>query len=75
MDAKWLAQMGMITPSRAIRMVNPVMEQSMLRELRDIEFAKMVAAEQVKIEQQAKRAGKASAGAKSEVGAPGGTSD
>lgn len=75
MDAKWLAQMGMITPSRAIRMVSPVMEQSILREMRDIEFAKMVAAEQIKIEQQTKRAGKASAGAKGQLGAPGGTPD
>lgn len=61
-DAKWLAQMQMITPSRAIRMVSPVMEQSMLRELRDIEMAKMIAAETVKISQQQKRGGKASAG-------------
>lgn len=63
MEAKWLAQMGFIMPSRAIRMVSPVMEASMLREMRDIEHAKMVAAEQVKIEQQAKRGGKGSAGA------------
>lgn len=75
LDAKWLVQMGIITPSRAIRMVSPVMEQSMLRELRDIEFAKMVAAEQVKMEQQAKRGGKASAGGREALGAPGGTPD
>ena len=62
LDAKWLAQMGFILPSRAIRMVSPVMEQTMLREMRDIEMAKVVAAEQAKIAQQMKRGGKASVG-------------
>jgi hypothetical protein len=62
LDAKWLAQMGFILPSRAIRMVSPVMEQSMLREMRDIEAAKVIAAEQIKMEQQMKRGGKGSAG-------------
>jgi hypothetical protein len=62
MDAKWLIQQGLVLPSRGIRMVNPVMEQSILRELRDIEHDKVIAAEQAKMAQQMKRGGKASAG-------------
>src|SRR5215475_278023 len=62
LDAKWLIQQGLVLPSRGIRMVSPVMEQSILREMRDIEHDKVIAAEQIKMQQQLKRGGKATVG-------------
>ena len=63
-EAKGLFQMGLITPTRAIRMIAPVMESGMLHDMSRIEDAKMIAAEKIKLEQQEKRGGKESAGTK-----------
>ena len=61
-EAKGLLQLGLIKPSRAIRYIAPTMEDAMLHELKDIEFAKMVASAKIKQEQEMKRGGKESAG-------------
>ena len=57
-----MLQLGLIKPSRAIRYIAPTMEDAMLHELKDIEFAKMVAAAKVKEEQTQKRSGKSASG-------------
>lgn len=64
-EAKALFQMGIIKPSRVIRMLSPMMQSLMLHDLEAIEQAKMVAAEKIKLETQMKRGGKASAGVES----------
>ena len=60
--AHGLLREGLIKPSRALRLVAPPMEGSMLHEMRDIEQAQMIAASKIKQEQQMKRGGKESAG-------------
>lgn len=60
-EAKELYRADLIVPEVAIRMIAPVMEARILRDLRgQIALAKMVAKQKIKLEQQQKRTGKGS---------------
>jgi hypothetical protein len=61
-EADKLIQRDLIPPSRAIRMLAPVMESGILHDLGKVEMAKMIAAQKVKLEQSMKRGGKAGVG-------------
>jgi hypothetical protein len=61
-EAKGLFQMGIVKPSRVIRMLSPMMQSLMLHDLEAIEQAQMIAREKIKLEQQLKRGGKEQAG-------------
>lgn len=63
LEVDGLLKRDLIKPSRAIRMIAPVSMASILHEMKDIEMAKMIAAEKVKLEQSMKRGGKSSVGA------------
>lgn len=56
--AMGLIRYGAITPSTLIKMLHPALEGKMLHDLRKIEFAKLVAQEKIKAEQEMKRSGK-----------------
>ena len=60
-EARGLLQYNLITPSRAIRMLAPVMESSILHDLSKIEDLQMLAKFKAQQEQQLKRGGKESA--------------
>lgn len=59
--AMGLMRYGAITQETLVRMLHPVLEGKILKDLSKIQFAKLVAAEQMKLEQQQKRSGKAPA--------------
>lgn len=61
-EARGLLQYNLITPSRAVRMLAPVMESGILHDLGKIENLQMFAKMKAQEEQQMKRGGKASAG-------------
>lgn len=61
--AMGLMRAGAITQETLVRMLSPVLEGKILHDLKKIQFAKLVAAEKVKIEQEMKRSGKDKVGA------------
>jgi hypothetical protein len=60
--AMGLMRSGAITQETFVRLLQPTLEGKILHDLKKIQFAKLVAAEKVKIEQEMKRSGKATAG-------------
>lgn len=61
--AMGLMRSGAITQETFVRLLQPTLEGKILHDLKKIQFAKLVAAEKVKLEQEMKRSGKAAAGA------------
>ena len=61
--AMGLMRAGAITQETLVRMLSPVLEGKILHDLKKIQFAKLVAAEKIKQEQEMKRSGKAAASA------------
>lgn len=62
-EVKGLLQYNLITPSRAVRMLAPVMESGILHDLGKIEAAQMIAKAKAQQEQAMKRGGKEHAAA------------
>lgn len=61
-QAEALQRAGVLTPTTLVDLIHPQMKGLIKFRLRKIEMAKMVAQEQMKLQQQEKRSGKASAG-------------